>query len=39
MAINIERRKKVMARSMKLGHCICNPAKEVFANLPPEEPR
>jgi len=27
MAINIERRKKVMARSMKLGHCICNPAK------------
>ncbi len=25
MAINIERRKKVMARSKKLGHCVCNP--------------
>ena len=25
MAINIERRKAVMARSKKLGHCVCNP--------------
>jgi selenide,water dikinase len=25
MAINLERRKTVMARSIKLGHCVCNP--------------
>lgn len=25
MATHIERRKKVMARSKKLGHCVCNP--------------
>lgn len=25
MAIDIERRRSVMARSRKLGHCICNP--------------
>ncbi|MFP4381462.1 MAG: selenide, water dikinase SelD [Candidatus Sumerlaeia bacterium] len=27
MAINLERRRKVMARSIKLGHCVCNPKK------------
>jgi len=27
MAVNLQRRKKVMARSMKLGHCVCNPKK------------
>ncbi|MCX6344402.1 MAG: selenide, water dikinase SelD [Armatimonadetes bacterium] len=25
--IDIEKRKKIMARSIKLGHCICNPKK------------
>lgn len=25
MTINVQRRKSVMARSMKLGHCVCNP--------------
>ena len=27
MAVNLQRRKTVMARSMKLGHCVCNPKK------------
>lgn len=27
MARNIKRRKTVMARSRKLGHCICDPGK------------
>jgi selenide,water dikinase len=27
MTIDIEKRKKIMARSIKLGHCICNPKK------------
>ena len=27
MSIDIKRRKKVMARSIKLGHCVCNPKK------------
>ena len=26
MAVNLQRRKAVMARSIKLGHCVCNPA-------------
>lgn len=34
MPINLERRKIVMARSIKLGHCVCNPRQgcpcEVF---------
>jgi selenide, water dikinase len=25
MNVNLERRKSVMARSIKLGHCVCNP--------------
>jgi len=25
MPVNLERRKAVMSRSMKLGHCVCNP--------------
>ena len=27
MAIDLERRKAVMGRSVKLGHCVCNPRK------------
>jgi len=27
MSVNLQRRKTVMARSMKLGHCVCNPKK------------
>ncbi len=27
MAIDVERRKSVMSRSIKLGHCVCNPKK------------
>ena len=27
MAMNTERRRVVMARSRKLGHCVCNPKK------------
>lgn len=27
MAVHLQRRKTVMARSMKLGHCVCNPKK------------
>ena len=37
MPVNIERRRKVMARSMKLGHCVCDPRKpcpcDTFNNL------
>ncbi len=27
MMVNMERRKRVMQRSIKLGHCICDPKK------------
>lgn len=27
MALNLQRRKAVMARSIKLGHCVCDPQK------------
>jgi len=27
MPIDVKRRKKVMSRSIKLGHCVCNPKK------------
>jgi selenide,water dikinase len=27
MAVNMQRRKSVMARSIKLGHCVCDPQK------------
>ena len=34
--VDIEKRKKIMARSMKLGHCICDPKRpcpcDVFTN-------
>ncbi len=33
MAANLERRKRVMARSVKLGHCVCDPAKPCPCDL------
>ena len=33
MITNIEKRKRVMQRSMRLGHCICDPAKPCPCDL------
>ena len=33
MMINMERRKRVMQRSIRLGHCICDPKKPCPCNL------
>ena len=33
MPLNLERRKAVMSRSIKLGHCVCDPQQAVSVRL------